>query len=360
MESCPNKVLSPRNRNISSSTGLAKFNLSPKRINPKNDLAYALQYEPPFRANADLERKASFHKARSVFDNPSQNKENGALGLTKSPEMKLRHKPSSPFRPPPFAVEATVSQTDQNSPKNGLGLSRAELLSKYASKQTRLLEIQREKEVLEFEILEIEAELHKNVGPPSSSFMDSVYTRANTDMSLLKNKVSTIFGPELRKSASTIFSPDSGTKLRPPAGSGSPRTIKKTASSIFSPPPNLTNLPNLPNLPNIMPSQDLKKKASHIFNTKLNEVRGKLDQQQNEFEEFTKKGTEFAKSLISSLSPKKESKESIFAESSFLVDNLADSSLIDRSVLLSDSESDLDGSGIDIDDYYSDEEKENY
>ncbi|KAM9906223.1 hypothetical protein OXX69_006882 [Metschnikowia pulcherrima] len=358
MESCPSKVLSPRNRNISSSTGLAKFNLSPKRTNPKNDLAYAFQYEPPFRANADLERKASFHKARSVFDKPFQNKENETFGLTKSPEIKLRHKPSSPFRPPPFAVEATSSQTDQNSFKNGLGFSRNELLSKYASKQTQLMEIQREKEVLEFEILEIEAELHKNVGPPSSSFMDSVYTRANTDMSLLKNKVSTIFGPELRKSASTIFSPDSGTKFRPPAGSGSPRTIKKTASSIFSPPPNLTNLPNLPN---IMPSQDLKRKASHIFNTKLNEVRGKLDQQQNEFEEFTKKGTEFAKSLISSLSPKKESKEgSIFAESSFLVDNLADMSLIDRSVLLSESESDLAGSGIDIDDYDSDEEKENY
>lgn len=370
MDTRPPVVLSPRNRNISQSTGLAKFNLSPKKphLDSAND-AYALRYEPP-RLNrgtdSDLERKASFHRARSVFDgspirkNPEKNP-----GLRVKTPGSRKPKASSPFRPT-FAVEKTVEKEEFGEEKTYQTSNRNELLSKYAAKQTKLMDLNKQKELLEFEILEIEAQLQKSIG--TNTFMDSMYAKANTEVKTLKNKVSTLFqnGPDpllLRKTASSIFNPGPETPRdaisffspKAPATPGS--SLRKTASSIFSPPASL------------IPNHDLKKKASAMLNTKfVSDVRDKIDQQQNEIEELTKKGTEFARNLLLSLSSKKESRESFLADSSFLVDNLGELSVADRSVVLSEDgyveEGDIlgesDQSGIDIDDYDSDSEKENY
>ncbi|OBA23272.1 hypothetical protein METBIDRAFT_103207 [Metschnikowia bicuspidata var. bicuspidata NRRL YB-4993] len=365
MEKLPSKVLSPRNRNISQSTGLAKFKLSPKRAHLESTKdACALLYEPPklsHQFNAELERKASFHRARSVFDGSPLRKcgEKQAEFPDIPGLLSTRPKAKSPFRPS-FTVERATGNTikEQKSVKEP---SRNDLLFKYAEKQTKLLELQRQKEVLEFEILEIEAQLQKNIG-------QDTFAKVHTEPNTLKNKVSTLFqsGPDsslLRKTASTIFStnteiskestPFFSPKLSAPRQNSPVASLRKTASSIFTPPANF------------MPNHELKKKASAMLNNKfMNDVRDKIDQQQNEFEEFTKKGTEFARNFITSLSPKKEPepRESILADSSFSVDNLVNLSIADRSVLLSDDEyegenilDDSEQSAIHIDDCDSDD-----
>ncbi|GEQ68058.1 hypothetical protein JCM33374_g1724 [Metschnikowia sp. JCM 33374] len=397
MESRKN-VLSSRNTNISRATGSANFKFSPKKaFFEAGEDAPILHYEPPKlrdRINAETERKASFYKARSVFDGSPVRKstpEPKTSGLQRSastsgvgPTTKNPNA-SSPYRPD-FALDRTVEKTHTQEENNTKELSRNELLSQYASKQTRLVDLQKQRELLEFEVLELEAQLQNNIG--EETFMDSLYAKANTEANTLKSKVSTLFQtrPEnlsLSKRASSIFSSHMDSKdafvSLFTAKSPSP-TQKSATSSNFSPgkAPSFRDSASAIFSPssNLIPTHELKERASAIINNTVSEVREKLDQQQNEFEEFTKKGTELARNFISSLSPKKSSpRESVFADSSFFVENLGDMSIIDRSVLLSEDDSygdagvgDIlaqsvehisDDSAIDIDDYDSDEDKEN-
>lgn len=383
MDSKPPKVLTQRNRNVSLLTGLAKFHLSP----PKN----RLNERPPKRIESpiDLERKASFHRARQLFAEKANQELQKGEKLAKAPGTPKENagpkkKLSSPFRPT-FAVETESPLKQKSEPKMNNDESRTALLSRYAAKQTKLAELGREKLVLEFEILELEAQLQSSIG--EQNFLDSMYTKANTEVNSLKKRVSTIFqlplSPEIRKTASSIFSPSEfstgaqnqmasffSPKAPHSQKAGSP--LKNSTSTFFSP-------------PTVIPGQELKKKASAILNNKfVSEVREKIDQQQNEFEELTKKGTDFARGLFMSMAPKSEAdkRQDRLVDSSFLMDNLADLSIIDRSVVLSeDEENDIDllgkrggifhenildrsfgnsdSSAIDIDDYESDSDQEN-
>lgn len=178
-------------------------------------------------------------------------------------------------------------------------------MAELAAKKIKLQLLKREMETLEFEILEMETKL---------KYKDDRSGQDDTLQTLLR-KVSKLF-----MSGSTILTP--ATSLHALA---SPTKIQD-------------------------PLNNLHRKALNYFNKRLlPEVREKLDQQQTELENFSKKGADIAKNLLSSFSPKKKAQEPV-GDTSYSLDHLGDLSLINTSIILSDD------SVVDIDDYESDSE----
>lgn len=261
-------VLTPRNRVISESTGLFKLQLSPQRKLPQ---VFPTRSSKGLRVNVPI------------------------VEQTKEPQAPTKN----------------------------------DLLAKYASKQAKLMELEKHAEVLRFELLELQAQLHQEI---NRDFTDTIKDRANLEVNNLKKKVSSIFQNNavspMAKKPSTIFSE------RPPQES-----LTKKPSTVFS------------------NQETLKKKASTMFNNKfLAEVRGRMDQQQAEIDKFAKKGSDLAKTFFTSFSPKKNDLlSSHAADSSFVFESMGESSIPDKSILLSEDDT-VEHSAIDIDDYSSSEE----
>lgn len=153
--------------------------------------------------------------------------------------------------------------------------------------------MEKEVELLRFEILEIESQL-------KSEALEDPFDVLKSEVAMLTKKVSTIFQAQPQKTR--IFNPDA------------------------------------------------MKRTSTMFNNKFLDVKEKMDQQQAELDKFTKRGTDIARNWITSLSPKKLAPApDVVADSSFMFENMDELSIVQRSVLLSDDE-------IDIDDYTSGEE----
>lgn len=193
-----------------------------------------------------------------------------------------------------------------------------DLLSRYASKQAKLMEVEKQAETLRFELLELQAQLHLEINRDHPL---DIRARANVEVNSLKKKVSTMF--------------QNGSPVRTPVReSAELETIKKPMA--------------------IFPNQELvKKKASMVFNNKfIADVRGRMDQQQAEIDKIAKKGSDFAKNLFTSLSPKKSGPVD---DTSFLFDSVAETSMVNKSILLSEDDT-VEHSMLDIDEYSSSEE----
>lgn len=270
----PAGVLTPRNRIISESTGLVKLQLSPQRNAP-----------PP---------------------SPTRS--------TKGLKVTL-----------PIVEQAPEASTP----------SKADLLAKYASKQAKLMELEKQADVLRFELLELQAQLHLEINRDHP--LTHIKARANVEVTNLRKKVSTIF-------LNGNTSPARGGNLNP---DHIPAELAKKPSMLFA-------------------NHDaVRKKASTVFNNKfLADVRGKLDQQHAEIEDFAKKSSHLAKNFFTSLLPKKPDQTPLAADSSFMFENVgvparkvratnvaAESSFLNDTILLSDDDSEH--SAIDIDDYSS-------
>lgn len=326
-------VLTPRNRVISESTGLFKLQLSPQR-------------------------------------NLSQ------TSPTRSKGLKVRVPIVEQIREP--------------------SLTKSDLLAKYASKQAKLMEVEKQAEMLRFELLELQAQLHLEINKDRP--LENIKMRANEEVNMLKKKVSTMFlanwpvgqdkeesaeikpernnlqippdqpnhqtipnqpnhqihpnstpnlstllpGPELTKKASNMFLSNH-------------QLMKKKASTIFN------NQETMKKASTIFTANQeaVKKKASTMFNNAfLADVRDRIDQQQAEIDKFAKRGSHLAKDFFTSLTPRKE-KAVVGVDSSFVFENVetptVDSvgDILSQSILLSDDDT---VDQVDIDDYSSSEE----
>lgn len=254
----------------------------------------------------------------------------GLVKLQLSPQRNLPH--SSPTRTKGLKVQLPIVEQKATTKER----SRSDLLAKYASKQAKLMELEKQTEALRFELLELEAELQFEINREFP--LQSIKARANVEVSNLKKKVSTIFQQNVKSDQVESLRSPMKTPMKSPVkpGLGGSQSPVKKPSMLFN-------------------NQEMRKKASTVFNNKfLAEVRGKLDQQQAEIEDFAKKSSDMAKNFWGSLLPKKETQPSI--DSSFVFENVresereAETSFLDKSILLSDD------SAIDIDDYTSEEE----
>lgn len=330
-------VLSPRNRIISESTGLYKLQLSLKNRTP-----------------------------------PSPTKLSRGLKVSV-----------------PIIEQKQDSAPDHN-----------ELLRKYASKQAKLMELEKQTELVRFELLELQAQLEAEFNKSKPADM-----RIHQDMARLTKRVSTIFqspkkeqadremlkevpkaqdekdNQELQFSQNVPEDPHVNTPStdseRPSGLFSQPQLpfnqekLKKKASLMFSDQAQLRKkasmmLPTQEEMKKkasmIFPDQkEFKKKALMMFNAKfMSDVKDKMDQQQAEIDRFTEKSLGFARNFLTSLSPKKNDPQ--VAESSFMLDNVVENSMLNNSILLSDDESvngsvlHFENSIIDIDDYSSSEE----
>lgn len=194
-------------------------------------------------------------------------------------------------------------QAETESPEDRKNRRSQELLKRYAEKQALLLQLEKQVETVKFELLEIQTALPQVETPQTPQF--ELFNRAGVEVNNLKKKMSTIFQE--------------------------PQDLRRSASNVFTAAP------------------QLKSKASAMFNTTLSGVREKIDTQ---LAEFTKRGSGFAKSFLTSFLPRKENFKdpAVVAESSFMVENLERDDLLDKSVILDES----DTTHIDIDDYESD------
>lgn len=158
-----------------------------------------------------------------------------------------------------------------------------ELIRKYAAKQARLMELEKQTELVRFELMELKVQLEE-LSEPSPK--DGIKEKAAFEVASLKKRVSTIFRPSTQD-------------------------------------------------PQFFSEHTLKKKALVILTSKfVTDIKGKVDQQQVEFDRITKRGTEMARTFISQFSKRPEYGAKDVAELSFAFDNIAS-----------------DHSGIDIDDY---------
>lgn len=228
----------------------------------------------------------------------------------------------------------TVPIVEQN--KEASVPTRSELLAKYAAKQAKLMELEKQTELLRFELVELQAQLHHEI---NRNAPDTIKARANAEVTNLKKKVSLIFQnapvAPIMKKPSTIFVEE---ELHP-------LELNKKPSIFFQ------------------NNQMVRKTASTVFGNKfLSEVRDVMDQQQADFGKFAKRGSDLARNFFTSLSPKKSSLPESGPETSFVLDTGNINSILDKSILLSDddtrelgnsTELSNDTSAIDIDDYNS-------
>lgn len=220
----------------------------------------------------------------------------GLCKLQLSPKRENRTRPLPAL--PKVTSKRLILNVHPPQPEPARSPSRNEILAKYAQKQAKLMELENQAELVRYEIVELQAQLQATEKPENQAF---------TEVRNLTKKVSTMFQapqPAIRKKASNIFASE-------PAA--------------------------------------LKQKASFILNNRfLNDVKEKMDQQQAELEEFTKKGSNFARSFLGF---KKEEKD--VADSSFMFENLHSEPVdTNKSILLSEE---LDSSLV-VDAYVSDDE----
>lgn len=275
----------------------------------------------------------------------------GLVKLQLSPQRNLPH--SSPTRTKGLKVQLPIVEQKATTKER----SRSDLLAKYASKQAKLMELEKQTEALRFELLELEAELQLEINREFP--LQSIKARANVEVSNLKKKVSTIFQQNVKSDQVESLRSPMKTPMKTPMKSSMSTSgkspMKAPMESSVKPPVFASSQSPVKKPSMLFNNQEIRKKASTVFNNKfLAEVRGKLDQQQAEIEDFAKKSSDMAKNFWGSLLPKKETQPNI--DSSFVFENVkesereAETSFLNKSILLSDD------SAIDIDDYTSEEE----
>lgn len=330
-------VLVPRNRIISESTGLYKLQLSPKNRPPpsptrssrglKVAVPIVEQEHDSVPDRNDLLRKYASKQAKLMeLEKQTELVRFELLELQAQLEAEFnKSKPDMRIQQDVVRLTKRVSTIFQSPKKND-----KEAFSARKENLNESLETTREKEFTE------RPNDHQNpmVQTPPSGFMEN---------SGLFSLPQLQFNQELKKKASLMLS--NQMQLRKKASMMLPtqEEMKKKASMIF-------------------PDQNqFKKKASMMFNTKfMADVKDKMDQQQAEIDRFTEKSFGIARNFITSLSPKKSDPQ--MAQSSFMLDNVVENSMLNNSILLSEDESangsvlHFDDSIIDIDDYSSSEE----
>ncbi|SGZ55709.1 CIC11C00000002639 [Sungouiella intermedia] len=324
-------------------------------------------------------------------------------GLVKLQLSPLRNAPQvSPARSKGLKVSVPIVEQS----KEPAAPTKSDLLAKYASKQAKLMELEKQAEVLRFELMELQAQLHLEINKDRP--LETIKTRANEEVNMLKKKVSTIFlanwpnispetnendkveieASEIGANGSSHQSPHRSPYRSPErslnmSSNGSPEKTPHRSGGLF-PPPELTkkassmfsanqqfmkkkastifnNQETMKKASTIFSNNQelVKKKASTMFNNKfLSEVRDRMDQQQAELDKIAKKGSDFAKDFFTSLSPKKE-KVAVGVDSSFVFENVEntsmdhDNDILTHSILLSEDDT---VEQVDIDDYSSSEE----
>lgn len=269
----PKNVLKPRN--VSDSTGLAKFHLSPKRS------GHAVSGGP----GSPTRGKPPQYGSR-VLQSPFLSDEDRRGLMKKASRGVLVTTTPGPKKPlAPSKEQITQPSHD-------------ELLARYARKQQQQAELQRQKELVDFELLEIEAQIQAMVGSPEAARTPRIMERAEAEVQQLKKKVSTVF-----------------------AGRGDERK-----GNVF------------------FKQNNLRLKALAVFLPFLDDVKEKLDQQHLEIEELTKG---LAQKFLSALSPQKQPQRIDLLDALDFMDVLEH---VETSAVF------LDDLAIGIDDYESDEE----
>lgn len=320
----------------------------------------------------------------------------GLFKLQLSPQRNLAQ--TSPTRSKGLKVSVPIVEQIREP-----SLTKSDLLVKYASKQAKLMEVEKQAEMLRFELLELQAQLHLEINKDRP--LENIKSRANEEVSILKKKVSTMFlanwpvgqdkeasvepkpeqnsnhqippeqpnqqiisnqpnhqvhpthqvhpdrpssrltllpGPELTKKASNMFLSNH-------------QLMKKKASTIFN------NQETMKKASTIFATNQeaVKKKASTMFNNAfLADVRDRIDHQQAEIDKFAKRGSHLARDFFTSLTPRKE-KAVAGVDSSFMFENVETASedsvgdILSQSILLSEDDT---VDQVDIDDYSSSEE----
>lgn len=292
-------------RIISESTGLVKFSLSPNK--------------------GEEQRK----------------------GIPTTP-TKLKGKAGLPVYVP---INETVIEQNESSQK--------ELMIEFASKQRKLIELERQVETTKFELAEIASKIEKDIEQPKQETNMNNFNNFNN----LNN---------LKKKASNIFQINQGI-----SHNKIDRTVKDSKSPNTFPPMNpvksVNNFSNYftkvqdqisqsqlnaPMLKNFV--KDVKNKIEINDNDKFKTF---LVTQQNEFDEFTTKTSKFVNGLFNNVPSKTEMDKEDIANSSFnfeAMENFNNKSILDSSVSLSEENITFedDDDIVDIDDYNSSFEEE--
>ncbi|CUM54779.1 uncharacterized protein AC631_01796 [Debaryomyces fabryi] len=286
-------------RIISESTGLVKFSLSPNKGEEEN-----------------------------ISNTPTKSK--GKTGL-------------------PVYVPINEAIIEQNES------SQEDLMIQFASKQRKLIELEKQVEVTKFELAEIASKIEKDIEQPKEETNMSNFNNLNN----LKKRASNIFlinqGNVNNKTHHNFNSSKSPGTISP---------VKKTKSinnfsNYFTKVQDQisqTQL-NAPVLKSFV--KDVRSRIEINDNEKLKTF---LATQQNEFDEFTSKTSKFVNGLFNNRSSKEDTDKEEMANSSFNFEAMEDfnnRSILDANVSLSEEENITFEEGmVDIDDYNSSFEEE--
>mmetsp|Transcript_3625 Transcript_3625/g.4334 ORF Transcript_3625/g.4334 Transcript_3625/m.4334 type:complete len:335 (-) Transcript_3625:2045-3049(-) len=290
-------------RIISESTGLAKFSLSPNKGEEENK-------DP----------------------NNTPVKSRGKTGL-------------------PVYVPINEAIIEQNE-------SSQELMIQFASKQRKLIELEKQVEVTKFELAEIASKIEKDIEKPKKETNMHNFNNFN-NLNNLKKKASNIFLINQGNSNSKVHHNFNSSK------SSSDISPVKTVKSINNFSNYFTKVQdqisqtqlNAPVLKSFV--KDVRSRIESNDNEKLKSF---LATQQNEFDEFTSKTSKFVNGLFNNLSSKEDTDKEDMADSSFNFDAMEafnNRSLSDANVSLSEEENvTFEDGTVDIDDYNSSFEEE--
>lgn len=291
-------------RIISESTGLAKFSLSPNKGEEENK------------------------------------------GLNNTP-VKSRGKTGLPVYVP--INEAIIEQNES---------SQEELMIQFASKQRKLIELEKQVEVTKFELAEIASKIEKDIEKPKKETNMHNFNNFN-NLNNLKKKASSIFLINQGNSNSKVHHNFNSSK------SSSEISPAKTVKSINNFSNYFTKVQdqisqtqlNAPVLKSFV--KDVRSRIESNDNEKLKSF---LATQQNEFDEFTSKTSKFVNGLFNNLSSKEDTDKEDIANSSFnfeAMEAFNNRSLSDANVSLSEEENvTFEDGTVDIDDYNSSFEEE--
>lgn len=236
--------------------------------------------------------------------------------------------------------------------------SQEELMIQFASRQRKLIDLERQVEVAKFELAEIASKLEKDIEQPKKDTNVSKFNNFNN----LNN---------LKKKASNIFQINQGIP-----NDKIDRTVNNTKSSSVLPPTNsVKSINNFSNYFTKMQDQiSLTQLNAPVLKNFVNDVRNKIEindneklktfltTQQNEFDEFTTKTSKFVNGLFNNVSSKAEADKEDMANSSFNFEAMEDfnnKSILDANVSLSEEENiTFEDDIVDIDDYNSSFEEE--
>lgn len=291
-------------RIISESTGLVKFSLSPNK--------------------GEDEKK---------YHNTTPTKLKGKTGL-----------------PVYVPINESVIEQDES--------SQEELMIQFASKQRKLIDLERQVEATKYELAEIASKLEKDIEQPKKDTNLSNFNNFN-NLNNLKKKASNIFqinqgipNNKIDRTVSNSKSPSAPPPINPVKSINNFSNYFTKVQGQIS----LTQL-NAPVLKNFV--KDVRNKIEINDNEKLKTF---LTTQQNEFDEFTTKTSKFVNGLFNNISSKADADKEDMANSSFNFEAMEDfnnKSILDANVSLSEEENiTFEDDIVDIDDYNSSFEEE--